>query len=173
MPQEAFQEKFPELAETETLGVIISRQADIPDGDYGFVEMYCNEHNCDCRKVSINVMDREGKTYAFINYGWESVDYYHKWGVDKKIAKKMASICFEMSFPRSKTANKFLNLFEDIVQSDPAYVKRIQTHYKLFKQKIDSKVTVKNSEKKMGRNEPCPCGSGKKYKKCCLNIAVA
>lgn len=22
---------------------------------------------------------------------------------------------------------------------------------------------------KMGRNDPCPCGSGKKYKKCCLN----
>jgi uncharacterized protein YecA (UPF0149 family) len=21
---------------------------------------------------------------------------------------------------------------------------------------------------KVGRNEPCPCGSGKKYKKCCL-----
>lgn len=21
--------------------------------------------------------------------------------------------------------------------------------------------------KKMGRNDPCPCGSGKKYKKCC------
>jgi len=24
------------------------------------------------------------------------------------------------------------------------------------------------SAKKMGRNEPCPCGSGKKYKRCCL-----
>ena len=22
-------------------------------------------------------------------------------------------------------------------------------------------------EKKIGRNEPCPCSSGKKYKKCC------
>jgi SWIM/SEC-C metal-binding protein len=22
-------------------------------------------------------------------------------------------------------------------------------------------------EKKVGRNEPCPCGSGRKYKKCC------
>ena len=22
---------------------------------------------------------------------------------------------------------------------------------------------------KIGRNDPCPCGSGKKYKKCCLN----
>jgi SWIM/SEC-C metal-binding protein len=25
----------------------------------------------------------------------------------------------------------------------------------------------KEAEKKVGRNEPCPCGSGKKYKKCC------
>jgi preprotein translocase subunit SecA len=24
-------------------------------------------------------------------------------------------------------------------------------------------------EQKVGRNEPCPCGSGKKYKKCCAN----
>ena len=23
---------------------------------------------------------------------------------------------------------------------------------------------------KVGRNEPCPCGSGKKYKKCCINV---
>ena len=23
------------------------------------------------------------------------------------------------------------------------------------------------SDKKAGRNDPCPCGSGKKYKKCC------
>ena len=23
------------------------------------------------------------------------------------------------------------------------------------------------SNKKIGRNEPCPCGSGKKYKHCC------
>lgn len=23
------------------------------------------------------------------------------------------------------------------------------------------------SEKKVGRNDPCPCGSGKKFKKCC------
>ncbi len=28
--------------------------------------------------------------------------------------------------------------------------------------------TMKKSVK-VGRNDPCPCGSGKKYKKCCLN----
>lgn len=29
--------------------------------------------------------------------------------------------------------------------------------------------TFVRTEKKVGRNDPCPCGSGKKYKKCCLN----
>ena len=28
-------------------------------------------------------------------------------------------------------------------------------------------IKTKMAEKKVGRNEPCPCGSGKKYKKCC------
>jgi preprotein translocase subunit SecA len=30
-----------------------------------------------------------------------------------------------------------------------------------------SKKPVKRAKKKVGRNDPCPCGSGKKYKKCC------
>lgn len=29
--------------------------------------------------------------------------------------------------------------------------------------------TVRRQSPKVGRNAPCPCGSGKKYKKCCLN----
>jgi hypothetical protein len=28
--------------------------------------------------------------------------------------------------------------------------------------------TIRNESPRIGRNEPCPCGSGKKYKKCCL-----
>ena len=30
-----------------------------------------------------------------------------------------------------------------------------------------AKQAVKATSKKIGRNEPCPCGSGKKYKHCC------
>ncbi len=30
---------------------------------------------------------------------------------------------------------------------------------------------VKRSQEKVGRNAPCPCGSGKKYKKCCGKIS--
>ena len=28
---------------------------------------------------------------------------------------------------------------------------------------------IKHTEPKVGRNDPCPCGSGNKYKKCCLH----
>ena len=31
----------------------------------------------------------------------------------------------------------------------------------------EKKQPVKNNEPKVGRNDPCPCGSGKKYKQCC------
>ena len=30
------------------------------------------------------------------------------------------------------------------------------------------KEPVRNKDKKVGPNDPCPCGSGKKYKKCCM-----
>ena len=36
---------------------------------------------------------------------------------------------------------------------------------KLYKEQKES--TTVRKEKKVGRNDPCPCGSGKKYKKCC------
>ena len=30
------------------------------------------------------------------------------------------------------------------------------------------KAPIRNKDKKVGPNDPCPCGSGKKYKKCCM-----
>jgi preprotein translocase subunit SecA len=32
---------------------------------------------------------------------------------------------------------------------------------------LNAPQTYKRTDKKVGRNDPCPCGSGKKYKKCC------
>lgn len=29
--------------------------------------------------------------------------------------------------------------------------------------------TIRSAGSKLGRNDPCPCGSGRKYKKCCMN----
>lgn len=40
-----------------------------------------------------------------------------------------------------------------------------ETQKKLYLEQKQSGTIRK--EKKIGRNDPCPCGSGKKYKKCC------
>ncbi len=34
-------------------------------------------------------------------------------------------------------------------------------------EEFEEPVTVRNPFERVGRNEPCPCGSGKKFKKCC------
>ncbi len=40
-------------------------------------------------------------------------------------------------------------------------------------QQSDKKVEpIRNRGEKIGRNDPCPCGSGKKYKNCCMRHAV-
>lgn len=36
-----------------------------------------------------------------------------------------------------------------------------------LKQLIDPNIPVVRNEPRVGRNEPCPCGSGKKFKQCC------
>ena len=49
---------------------------------------------------------------------------------------------------------------EITVTREEEYLQRSKNEELLFKKNVEKKV-------KVGRNDPCPCGSGKKYKKCC------
>lgn len=37
----------------------------------------------------------------------------------------------------------------------------------MLQQEIKKREPYVKTEPEIGRNDPCPCGSGKKYKKCC------
>lgn len=50
------------------------------------------------------------------------------------------------------------------LREKPVKVKEVSTSEE---KKIEKKSLIEKSP--VGRNDPCPCGSGKKYKKCCLN----
>ncbi|HCX65428.1 MAG TPA: hypothetical protein DHN33_09485 [Eubacteriaceae bacterium] len=57
-------------------------------------------------------------------------------------------------------------LFNVEVKSEPVEDKRqVLDNIKTNKEQTEKKPVTKS--KKPGRNDPCPCGSGKKYKKCC------
>ena len=46
-------------------------------------------------------------------------------------------------------------------------LKFVETSNKELDKKLSEKTSIDKINKKVRRNEPCPCGSGKKFKKCC------
>ena len=76
---------------------------------------------------------------------------------------------------------KFETMINNIESDTTRYINRAQIQANLEREAVvkDAKAVsgkeentkkkpiVKSSEQKVGRNDPCPCGSGKKYKNCC------
>jgi hypothetical protein len=58
-------------------------------------------------------------------------------------------------------------------KNEKALIKELERLEKLEKQSKQTKQNTPQVKKvKIGRNDPCPCGSGKKYKRCCINKPV-
>ncbi len=55
---------------------------------------------------------------------------------------------------------------EECTHRERSYFRKIDDNWRYVEGQMVSGPPIKK-EKKIGRNEPCPCGSGKKYKKCC------
>lgn len=145
----AFFAKFPEIAINETRTIFVKGGSDIPDGEYGFIETYCEDTACDCRRVLIQVLSPQtpGKVWATINYGWESLEFYEKWFTNKDLAKECMGATLDPLNPQSKYAHKLLEIFNHIVL-DKEYIERLKRHYSMFK---GSSSTKRNRLKKQNR----------------------
>ncbi|MBU1182869.1 MAG: preprotein translocase subunit SecA [Proteobacteria bacterium] len=72
----------------------------------------------------------------------------------------------------SRVKEEIVNIMFRIQISEPQKIEEIRKpkEQKLLFSGSDegvAKKPVKREENKVGRNDPCPCGSGKKFKKCC------
>ena len=72
-------------------------------------------------------------------------------------------------------ANEYLQLLMNLHNSIPHYALYGYSPKELVEmQKEQIEHEEKETKKKQrGRNDPCPCGSGKKYKNCCLNKVIS
>ena len=156
---EPFHERFLETAEKETRCMIIPSGKKLPEGEYFLTESYCNDSSCDCRRVFINIIHNQ-EIVATIGYGWEDLPFYERWLADKELPVEMKGPILELGGQQSEQSSELLKLFKEVILRDIEYIERLKRHYDMFK-------SIK--KKKIGRNEHCPCGSGKKYKKCCLD----
>ena len=83
--------------------------------------------------------------------------------------------------PLVEYQNEGFELFEDLISNVKFSVIRLLMNFdkSLITQrekKVDKGKTIENSSDKVGRNDPCYCGSGIKYKKCgmvdkCIKIS--
>ena len=84
--------------------------------------------------------------------------------------------------PLREYKNEGYSLFDELLSKIDAqattYLLKAEVRQNSERKKVSDKVTTNEDNgktkktapkrvQKIGRNEPCPCGSGKKYKQCC------
>ena len=79
----------------------------------------------------------------------------------QKMQKQQEYLSYHDDLTGLLNRNSFVGYLAEVKQEEP--------QQQMFTNKDDSAVKQpkKRAEEKIGRNDPCPCGSGKKYKQCC------
>lgn len=174
MPYSPFYDVFPDVAKAETRCLHVLDVPGLPPDQYVLTEMFCNEPDCDCRRVFINVYAEARKEFvAVVAFGWESMAFYKKWlhGDDPIALADLKGPVLNRGSPLCDISVPILDLVKKVLR-DQAYVDRLKKHYRLFKGALENGTDARaanlgEATTRIGRNEPCPCGSGLKYKYCC------
>ena len=129
------------------------------------LDHYCLRNGCSCTDALLNVflVDRQ-KVAGTREIGCYFVNYRKKkwWMGDETRGKKefidlkKARQCIEEQLPSIYT----------LMKERHARLTQIYNHCRGKQHGIENSRPAQTST--ISRNEPCPCGSGKKYKKCCL-----
>ena len=139
MPFTSFHDLFPEVAEKETRSIVVppGAKGPLPADSYGFIELYCDEVGCDCRRVYISVLSRaRSRVEAFITWGWESPDFYRRrsnFELTPEVLAELTGPALATGQPQTELAPALLDFVRDVLLKDPAYVERIKRHYKMFR----------------------------------------
>jgi hypothetical protein len=144
MPYSFFHSRFPEVAERETRTVTVfdSSEFNLPPADYAFLEMFCDESGCDCRRVFFSVISsRDEEIKAVISWGWEDQVFYTKWmgDNDPNVIKELMGPVLNIMSPQSDLAPALLKVFQKLLLPDTAYVERVKRHYVMFRKTVDKK----------------------------------
>jgi uncharacterized protein YchJ len=115
--------------------------------NYLLMDSYCINPKCDCHDVNL-MFTQIGKTKEFTI----------------QLNLKTKQIEWLMGSEEPEIVKDFIQHESMIEELKSRYQKMKQAGSQIKKSQVSMPVQSKD---KVGRNEPCPCGSGKKYKHCC------
>jgi hypothetical protein len=113
--------------------VTITQSPQLPDGEYSFIDMYCPDPDCDCRKTMIQVLLNE-KPVSLINYGWESAEFYRKWmGIraEDHSFPPLHGATIDLNSPNLVSQEGILGLFHALL--DDMWIQKFKKHYREVK----------------------------------------
>ncbi|MCI5138842.1 MAG: hypothetical protein D3922_10600 [Candidatus Electrothrix sp. AR1] len=144
MPYSFFHSRLPKVAERETRSVTLFDHSEfnLPPADYAFLEMFCDEPDCDCRRVFFSVISsRDEDIKAVIAWGWEDQVFYTTWlrDSDPNVIKELMGPALNSASPQSDLAPALLKVFQEVLLPDTAYVERVKRHYAMFRATVDKK----------------------------------
>ena len=120
-------EVIGEAHQVRSVGIRKSPQ--LPDGEYTFIDMYCSDPRCDCRKTMIQIM-HGGRLVSIINFGWESPAFYENWmGKSAKghAMPEMHDASIDITSPNIVSQHGVLALFNALL--DDMWVAKFKRHY--------------------------------------------
>jgi len=127
------------------------------DKKYFVDDQYCINPDCRCNDVLLTFIDivDDGETQE-PNFAIRMP--LDSWGYT-----------IEFSNVDSGEMKQVIKCFREHINNDLGLLKTRYSNMKKFGKKvIDQNQNIQRViSSKVGRNKPCPCGSGKKYKKCC------
>lgn len=126
------------------------------------LDQYCLLPHCACTDTILNIFSTNQKGETGDELCTISLKYKKgKWEGFEQLSENISLKTYKAAI-LAQIPNFYAQLKERHVK-----LKAIYAHCK----KKHHSPNEKRQLPKVGRNDPCPCGSGKKYKKCCLNNA--
>ena len=119
----------------------------LDEGLYDALDFYCPIPECKCDEVNLHFEPASAPSEPSLGY------------VNVQLSGVVKLIPVENSDPRPE------RLWTAFRQRHPRYLERF-AHRDTVMKTIGARLMAP----KVGRNDLCPCGSGKKYKKCCATL---
>jgi len=163
---------FP-LEDIEYAGLMIGYSDIFPFGknfsffykekNYVIEDQYCLDIQCNCTHSLLILIEINGQ--KAIDEGFSPAFFLNYKNKKWEIENNPFNNSDIMDAMVAELIKSIPNIF-DIIKQRHKILKRL---YKNFKDERfpDIDKGEQRSKNKIGRNDPCPCGSGKKYKKCC------
>jgi len=106
----------------------------IPKGDYRFIECYCTDPDCDCRRTTLVVVDAKEKTRAIISFGFDP-------------DQELAGPFLDDLNKQAPYAPALLEVFVDAVNSSDEWLNGMYQRYRDVRKKSAAKcIAAKHSQ---------------------------